>query len=207
MICIIDLGIGNFGSVLNILRHMGFRAQVSSDCASLNIASKLIIPGVGSFQRGSEGLEARPQLRDAIYENVLHRRKPILGICLGMQMLFERSEEGFGKGLGLIEGEIVKFDFQNQGTLKVPHIGWGSNILRRNVTGLESLSEGRYYFVHSFYAVPKHSEQIICDSIYGITFASVVGNKNVMGCQFHPEKSHRHGIKFLREFAENDWDA
>jgi glutamine amidotransferase len=202
MIAIVDYGIGNLRSVEKALQRVGARAMVTADPAVLDEAQGVVLPGVGAFGDGMAQLRAR-QLVDPVMRQV-ERRKPLLGICLGMQLLFEESDEmGLHRGLGLLPGRVVRFP---EGELKVPHIGW--NQLWRadpcpEMALLEGIPHGAHaYFVHSYYAAPEESGDVLASTDYGFEFASVVGRGRIFGAQFHPEKSQDVGLRLLRNFAD-----
>lgn len=201
MIAIIDYGMGNVGSIKNILSHVGAKdIQISSERDILKKADKLILPGVGAFDKGVENLKSSG-LFDIIKEAVVCDKKPILGICLGMQLLGRSSEEGKKKGLELIAFENVKFISTE--SLKVPHMGWDYVDIKRTepiVKGLDSLQ--RYYFVHSYYAKCDSQDNILMTSNYGHEFAAAVVMDNIIGVQFHPEKSHQFGMKIMENFVK-----
>jgi len=205
MITIIDYGLGNLGSIVNILKHLKLPAVLVSTPGAIGEAEKLILPGVGRFDRGMEELTRRG-LIPAMNEAVLERKVPILGICLGMQLLLDRSEEGDCEGLGWVPGEVVRFpqDMKDEESddgrwLKVPHMGWAT-VEPRAGTRMFAAWEGeaRFYFVHSYHAVPKHDEDVAASCSYGRAFVAAVERGNISGAQFHPEKSHRYGMTLLR---------
>lgn len=200
MIGIIDYGMGNLASVSNALKHLNQEYIISQDTQQLQACDKLILPGVGAFMDAMEHMN-ECQLTPFILEQV-KLGKPLLGICLGMQMLFEESEEkGNCKGLGLIKGKVVEI----QEDLPVPEIGW-NDLQWQNASPLQAiLSQDPYmYYVHSYYAVVKNQEDLIAYSMYGNTkVAGIVCHNNVLGCQFHPEKSGQEGLQILKYFAED----
>lgn len=202
MIAIVDYNMGNLASVRNAFAKVGAQTIVESDPAKFQTYDKLILPGVGAFPDAMEHLRERGMI-DALKEFAASS-KPMLGICLGMQLLFESSEEfGFHEGLGLIEGKVVAFDIAKfDGTLKVPHMGWNRMFTKEHPL-FEGLDEEHYlYFVHSYHAVCTHEEDVIGKTIYGYEFASAVAHKNIMGIQPHPEKSHQNGLKILENFTK-----
>ncbi|SDH87252.1 glutamine amidotransferase [Planococcus glaciei] len=204
MIVILDYGMGNVGSILNMLKKLGHKSVISSDPNIIKEAGKLILPGVGSFDTGVEKL-TKSGLIPLILNHAKVEKKPLLGICLGMQLLGEKSEEGKLAGLSLIPFESKKFNFEDKHNLKTPHMGW--NLVRKvNESYLVNSidSDFRFYFVHSFHAVCKSNENILLESIYGYKFASAVFLENILGVQFHPEKSHKFGMKILDNFARRD---
>ncbi len=199
MIAIIDYGAGNLNSVYKALIKIGAEVMITSDPIDINTCSAIILPGVGSF--GAAILKLKELGLDiGIRENVA-KGKPLLGICLGMQLLFDRSfEDGNWEGLGLIGGEIIKF---SDPCLKVPHIGWNQLILNRNDDIGLGIGQGEYaYFVHSYYALPKEDDDVIFYTEYGIHVPAIVRKGVVIGMQFHPEKSSETGIKLLENFIE-----
>jgi len=201
MIAIVDYGIGNLRSVEKALQRVGAEARVTADPADLDAARGIVLPGVGAFGDGMAHLRAR-QLVDPVLRQV-ERQKPLLGICLGMQLLFEESDEmGLHRGLGILPGRVVRFP---DGELKVPHIGW--NQLWRadsspEMALLEGIPHGAHaYFVHSYYVAPEEPGDVLAWTDYGIEFAAVVGRGRIYGAQFHPEKSQDVGLRLLRNFA------
>jgi glutamine amidotransferase len=203
MIGIVDCGIGNLGSIQNMLKKIGAKSQITSDTREIRKASKLILPGVGAFDTAMEKLEYSGIL-PVLGEKVLELNTPILGICLGMQLFFNQSEEGALSGLSWIDGEVQRFRFEKYEDLKIPHMGWNSIEVRKNDRILSGLNkESRFYFVHSYHVVCKHEEDILTTTHYGYDFPSSVRRENIMGVQFHPEKSHRFGMQLLKNFAES----
>lgn len=201
MIAIVDYGLGNLGSIANMLKVIGEKSVITSDPAKLQNADKLILPGVGAFDAGMTQLSERG-LISVLREETLKKGKPILGICLGMQLLGRKSEEGTLPGLGLIPFDNIRFRIDPVSGLKVPHMGWDVVRFERENPLLDGI-EGtqRYYFVHSYHAVcddPKNS-LMTCD--YGYEFVAAVVKDNILGVQFHPEKSHNFGMKLLENFA------
>lgn len=203
MITIIDYGLGNLGSVENMLRYLGIPTNRSSDPEVVRDAVKLLLPGVGAFDRGMRNLRDAG-LIEALNDAVRRRGVPLLGICLGMQLLMESSEEGEESGLGWIPGRVRRFAFP-PGTpqLKVPHMGWNTVRVLRESPLLRQLPQAsRFYFVHAFCVVPDRPEDVILEASYGRDFAAGIERDNVYGVQFHPEKSHRFGMRILESFAE-----
>jgi glutamine amidotransferase len=202
MIAVVDLGIGNVGSIANMLRRAGAEAVVTRDPHTIATADKLILPGVGSFDRAAERLDELC-LRSALEQKVVAERTPVLGICLGMQLLTRRSEEGSAAGLGWIPGETRRFRFEAGCRLKVPHMGWNTaRSLRPSVLFGEFEAEPRFYFVHSYYVACDDPEDATATCHYGHDFVCAVQRGNIAGVQFHPEKSHRFGLRLLKNFAE-----
>ncbi|BAH06245.1 imidazole glycerol phosphate synthase subunit HisH [Clostridium kluyveri] len=197
MISIIDYGMGNLKSVKKALKYIGEEAQITSDKDYIENSQGVILPGVGAFPEAMKNL--RSKKLDVAIKNAVEKRIPLLGICLGMQLLFDTGEEIKNcKGLGLIPGNIAKL----YGNIKIPHMGWNSLNLKKKCALLESIPENSYvYFVHSFYADMKYEENLNACSVYGIEVPAVVSNGKVYGTQFHPEKSGDVGIKILENFA------
>ncbi|MGE4485444.1 MAG: imidazole glycerol phosphate synthase subunit HisH [Oscillospiraceae bacterium] len=194
---IIDYGAGNLMSVTNALNFLGYENRITSDVAEMEMADRLILPGVGAFPAAMEYLGLRGLLQ---HTKRLAVEKPFLGICLGMQMLFDSSDE-FEEtdGLGLIPGRVRKIDTG----LKLPHIGWNSLDIKNPCAILKGFSGGEFvYFVHSFCAVTERAENLSATASYGEDVAAVVFRGNIFGCQFHPEKSGDIGLSILKNFCE-----
>ena len=202
MIAVIDYGVGNVGSILNMLKKIGVEAIIASNEETINNVDKLILPGVGAFDVGMKRL-ANQGLIEVIKKFAVVDHKPLLGICLGMQMLGESSEEGIEKGLGLIPFHNIHFRFDGNTKLKVPHMGWDIITSDKNEDPLlYGLSDQqRYYFVHSYHAVCDNKDNILMNCEYGYPFTAAVKKDNIYGVQFHPEKSHRFGMALLENFA------
>ena len=201
MIGIIDYGLGNLGSIKNMLKVIGEKSIISSKPEDLDKCERYILPGVGAFDAGMSKLNEL-ELEEYIKEKVISDKKPILGICLGMQLLGRKSEEGMLPGLGLIPFDNIRFRLDNE-ELKVPHMGWDIVNFEQNhplVKGLEGVQ--RYYFVHSYHAQCDSSENVLMTCEYGYKFAATVVKNNIMGVQFHPEKSHDFGMALLRNFVK-----
>lgn len=197
MIAIIDYGIGNTGSVVNTFDRLGINNKISSNPAVLMKADAIILPGVGAAGQGMKNLKIRNLDRLIIQE--IKRGKPFLGICLGMQLLFEKSEEGNTECLGVLEGVVKKFKREK----KVPQIGWNSVRLKNSDSKLKIIDNSFFYFVNSYYCQPKDKRAIIGQTTYGETFASIVSKGNVIGVQFHPEKSGKAGFNLIENFIKN----
>jgi len=199
MTVVVDYGAGNIGSLCNMLRRIGVKAIVSDDAGQIARATKLLLPGVGAFDSAINAIDNRPGLRDALEEAVMSAKVPILGICLGMQLLMERSEEGKRRGFGWIGGKARRFP-AGQG-LRVPHMGWNVAHPLSNHRLLAGLGAApRYYFVHSYYIEATERSHALMSATHGIQFDAAVARENVMGVQFHPEKSHRFGMALLSNF-------
>jgi glutamine amidotransferase len=201
MISVVDYGVANLGSMLNMLRKVGAAAELVDTPEALARATKIVLPGVGAFDHGMAALAERG-LVEVLRRKALDERAPLLGVCLGMQMLGLGSEEGAKEGLGLIRMRCRRFRLPEGSRLKVPHMGWSTIAPRRASPLLEGLNgEARFYFVHSYHAVCERAEDVLATSLHGAEFVSVVESGNVRGVQFHPEKSHRYGMALLRNFA------
>jgi glutamine amidotransferase len=201
VIAVIDIGIGNSGSVVNMARRLGFEAVATSDKNLISRASHLILPGVGAFDTGMTLLEEQ-SLEPLLRKRVLEEGIPFLGICLGMQMLTKRSQEGTRPGLGWIDAETIRFDPSRlDETQRIPHMGWNLvNHTRRDELFVPFDDEIRFYFLHSYHVVCFQEEDILGITNYGYDFVSAFQRDNIIGTQFHIEKSHVFGMKFLSSF-------
>ncbi len=201
MITVVDYGVGNIGAILNMLDYIGIDAQSSSDPAVLRQAGPLILPGVGAFDKAMTALRLL-RLIEPLTHAVKQRGVPVLGICLGMQLLAHRSEEGQESGLGWINAEVRRIRLMPGSPLKIPHIGW-AEIQPTRASFLfnpDELTE-RYYFDHSYYMVPANVGDISAVINYESPLCCAVESGNILGTQFHPEKSHRFGIRLLATFG------
>ena len=203
MITIIDLGIGNIGSVINTIKYVGGDCKVSSSPMEIKSASKLILPGVGSFDKAMNQLRNK-QLVDVIVEKATIDKVPLLGICLGMQLLTSSSEEGNEIGLDLIPAETLSFKKALKKNLvkeRIPHMGWNDvQVKQVNKLTKDLIEFSRFYFVHSYYVKCLHQENSLMTSHHGFEFNSAIVKDNVYGVQFHPEKSHKYGKKLISNF-------
>ena len=205
MIAILDIGMGNVKAFSDVYKKLNIPSVIVKQAEGLNNASKVILPGVGAFDHAMQRLE-KSGMRQILDQMVLQRHVPVLGICVGMQMLAGSSEEGSLPGLGWIDGEVKRFNSLSTGhSLRVPHIGW-NNIIPSNkhndlLQGLDI--DARFYFLHSYYFHCCRSEDVIAVTDYGEKFACAVNRGNVFGVQFHPEKSHQWGIRLLGNFAKS----
>jgi len=202
MITIIDYGCGNIRAFLNVFYRLNIPVVVASQKQQIENASRIILLGVGSFDFVMQSFN-RSGLRDLVEKKVMEEKVPVLGICAGMQILANSSEEGKEKGLSWIDGTVRHFDVsQIPHVTKVPHMGW--NEITPNDTMLfNGIKPGsRYYFVHSYYFDVNYYKNSIAKTNYGIEFSSALKNNNIYGVQFHPEKSHGHGIQLLKNFSE-----
>ena len=203
-IVVIDYGMGNLGSIANMLKYLGANAVISADKSLIEKADKLILPGVGHFDRAMQNIN-QLDLFNLIQYKALDQQTPIMGICLGMQLLCNSSEEGVDQGLAFVDAEVVKFNFEKSQNLKVPHMGWNKvDIAKSNSLITKGLTEdARFYFVHSYYVKCNNESDILTRSLYGHSFISSFEKNNIVGVQFHPEKSHKYGITLFRNFIEN----
>lgn len=201
MIAIIDYGVGNVGSIANMLKKIGVENFLAKTPEDIINAKKIILPGVGSFDTGMKKLKESGMIQSIMIH--ASENKPILGICLGMQMLGKKSEEGCEEGLGLIPFESIKFKLEDRKNFKIPHMGWDIVSMESSndkiVQGLDEVQ--RYYFVHSYHARCENKENILMTCNYGYDFPAAVKNDKIYGFQFHPEKSHKFGMRLLENFA------
>mgnify|MGYP001255140892 CR=1 FL=1 len=201
MVVIVDYGMGNLGSIRNMLSRLGGESIVTADANVIAGARRLILPGVGAFDVAMERLKTL-SLVEVLHERALGACVPVLGICLGMQLMTRGSEEGRLPGLGWFDAETIRFRFpQSCGKMRLPHMGW--NVIRPMqghplLKGLDD--EPRFYFVHNYHVRCTERAQVLATAQYGITFDAAVATGNIIGTQFHPEKSHRHGMRMLANF-------
>ncbi|MBK8892440.1 MAG: imidazole glycerol phosphate synthase subunit HisH [Dechloromonas sp.] len=201
MLAIVDYGVGNLGSIRNMFKKIGVPAEIVTEPDQLAGADKIVLPGVGAFDAGMRSLE-RSGMRPALVEYVHSRGVPILGICLGMQLMTRSSEEGVSPGLGWIDADAMLIRPENP-DLKVPHMGW--NLVRATKSDplIDTLpEEARFYFVHSYQVRCNDLRDVLLETTYGEGFHSAFRSGNIWGVQFHPEKSHKFGMALLRNFAE-----
>lgn len=198
---VVDYGMGNLRSVAKAVEKSGYTVKVSGEYLDIKRAKKIILPGVGAFGKAMENLKKQGIL-DVIKEE-LKEGTPYLGICLGLQLLFERSEEGNAKGMGVIKGVVKRFP--HLPSLKIPHMGWNQVKLRMEVEDLfDGIPDNSYfYFIHSYYVVPVEKEIIATTTFYGLEFVSSIKKGNLFACQFHPEKSGKIGLKLLENFLKS----
>lgn len=200
MIAIIDYAVGNLSSIKNMLKRVGVDSVISDRPEDIAAASKLILPGVGAFDTCVEKLR-NSDLISVLEEQVLQKRKPILGLCVGMQLLLEGSEEGKLPGLGWIKGNNVKFKKDEMASdLKVPHMGWADVEQVKFSILLEGIGNPRFYFVHSYHVQLTNPDDAAMRAWYGYPFIASVARENILGVQFHPEKSHSFGMKLFENF-------
>jgi glutamine amidotransferase len=201
MITIIDYGMGNLGSIANMLKRIGGQCRITSAHEEIEIAEKIILPGVGHFDKAMENIE-KLKLFEIIRSKVLIDKTPILGICLGMQLMCKSSEEGTRRGLGLVDADVKRFQFSHN-NLKVPHMGWNiASPKKDSYLFLKHDIDTRFYFVHSYYVVCNEFNDTLTTTNYGLEFTSSYEHNNIIGVQFHPEKSHRFGMELLKNFLE-----
>ncbi len=202
MIVIVDYGMGNLGSIKNMLKKIGVDGKITSDPADIQQASKIILPGVGAFDTGMRNLNELG-LIPLLNQKVLVEQVPTLGICLGMQLMSQCSEEGQLPGLGWVEAETLRFKSDEATPLKIPHMGWNTvRIAKDSVFFDAQPGEQRFYFVHSYHVKCRRAEDVLLQSTYGHDFDSGCARANIAGVQFHPEKSHKFGLQLLRNFVE-----
>lgn len=202
MITIVDYGLGNIQAFANIYKHLDTPVSFAKTADDLVGATHIILPGVGAFDWAMERLQASG-MRDMLDRMVIEDRTPVLGICVGMQMMAKRSDEGSAAGLGWFDAEVKRFDeAQIQGRTHLPHMGW-NDVLPLDNSGLfrEMDTDIRFYFLHSYYFEPKNSQDVLAQTDYGERFACAVQKQNIYGVQFHPEKSHGWGVQLLKNFA------
>jgi glutamine amidotransferase len=203
-VTVVRYGVANLGSIINMLQRIGVSARVVDDAKGILSAERLILPGVGAFDTGMSALHSYDMIGpicQRVAEGV-----PILGVCLGMQMLGTGSAEGTQPGLGLLDAHCVRFNLTGDTRLRVPHMGWGRLKQRQSSPMLNGLPlTARFYFVHSYHLLCRNPGDILATCEYGIEFTAMIQRGNIVGAQFHPEKSHRYGMALLSNFAE--WDG
>lgn len=201
MIAIINYGMGNLRSVEKAFNRIKINALITDDWNEIEKASHLILPGVGHFKTAMDKLKKYDWL-DKLNETVTVKKKPILGICLGMQLMTNFSEEGYASGLGWIDAETFKFSVDLNSRLRIPHMGWNNlNIMKNSALEIANKDDS-FYFVHSYYVRCKNKNEILATTNYDNEFVSAFQKENIIGVQFHPEKSHNAGLRLLKSFSE-----
>lgn len=199
MIVIVDYDLGNLGSIRNMISRIGYESVITRDVDTLKMAKKIILPGVGAFDMGITNL-TNFKLIEVLNDLVLTKKVPILGICLGMQLMTIKSEEGKLQGLGWVDAEVKKFQSKN---IKIPHMGWNKVKPIRDESIFGNINhEIRYYFVHSYYVKCNAKKDILSTTVYENEFVSSFKKDNIFGVQFHPEKSHSFGFELIKNFLE-----
>jgi len=202
MVTIVDYGMGNLGSIFNMFKKIGVQSKITSNKSEIEKAEKILLPGVGSFDAAMNKINEL-DFKELLNYKALEEKIPVLGICLGMQLLTNSSEEGVLPGLGWIPAETLKFKFEKEQNLKIPHMGW--NLVEKNKDSKlteDFIDETRFYFVHSYYVKCQNDSNSILKTTYGLTFDSAIQNENIYGAQFHPEKSHKFGMNLLKNFSK-----
>ncbi len=197
-VTLVNYGLGNIQAFAHIYRRLNIPVEIAGSPEQLRQAQRLILPGVGAFDWAMRRLNASG-LRDVLDEMVLGRKTPVLGVCVGMQMMANRSEEGQESGLGWIDADVRRFGPSNSAPL--PHMGWNDVTPLKHDSIFRNTSEARYYFLHSYHVEARQAEDILAVSSYSVEFTSAIGNGSVFGTQFHPEKSHGWGIDLLKNFS------
>lgn len=201
-ITIVDCGIGNIKSVLRMIEYVGGTAEIVSDPNLAKDASKLILPGVGAFDSGMGALNDKGWI-DTLNYLALEKKIPVMGICLGMQLLCRRSDEGVKDGLGWFDADVLSFKPSELGNLKVPHMGWADvKVKKENPLLSVKLEVPRFYHVHRYHVVCDNESDILAESVYGTNFVNAISKDNIFGVQFHPEKSHKFGMRLFENFLK-----
>ena len=199
---IVDYGTGNLNSVKRIMDRMKVNSIISSDPKDIISCQKIILPGIGHFGKAMSKLK-KLNLLDTLHEAVLVKQKPVLGICLGMQLMAKKSEEGNAVGLGWFDSEAIKFNVSDTTRHKIPHIGWNRISIKKNSLLMKNISESsEFYFLHSFYLKVNDQSDVLNETEYGFVYPSAIEKDNIFGVQYHPEKSHEAGSQLLKNFVE-----
>jgi glutamine amidotransferase len=202
MLTLIDYGVGNINAFLNIYKQLNIPVTVAKTTNDLKTTSKIILPGVGHFDYAMERFTSSG-MKEKVNELVLEKEVPVIGICVGMQMMAKKSDEGSLEGLGWLNAEVKKFDdSQRSAKTPLPHMGWNDIYPKNDNKILTGLTDSKFYFLHSYYFDCKDDSDVVASADYGVRFTCAVNHKNIYGVQFHPEKSHRFGIQLLKNFAE-----
>lgn len=203
MITIIDYGLGNIKAFMNVYKRLGINVKIARKTSDIEGASKIILPGVGAFDYAMSQFN-KSGMRDEVENQVFNKKVPVVGICVGMQMMAKKSDEGSLPGLGWIDGNVKLFnpDLIKYQT-RLPHMGWNTIRKYRENNLFQGIDDGaRFYFLHSYYFDCNNEKDVLCQTEYGINYASAVNRENIFGIQFHPEKSHSNGIQLLSNFAK-----
>jgi glutamine amidotransferase len=200
MIAILDYGVGNLKSIYNMFKKVGANSIITSDINVIKNSNKIVLPGVGSFDHGINSFK-KSSFFETVENEVLEKQKPILGICLGMQLLTNGSEEGIEKGLGWIDAHTVKFDLLDK-NLSIPHMGWNKTTPIKKNGLFKDLDDNRFYFVHSYHVLCNNNQNILATTEYSQKFVCSIIKENIYGVQFHPEKSHKYGMQLFKNFSE-----
>ena len=203
MLIIVDYGVGNLHSIQNMLKKAGVDSKISNQLQEITSASKILLPGMGAFDNCMEKLEASG-LRPIVEQKAIREKVPVLGICVGLQMFMESSEEGRLPGLSWIKGSTIRFRPEKmQDNQKIPNMGWHEITPKKPSRLLQNLEDSRFYFAHSYHVQPLETADILMTALYGYEFTVGIERDNLVGVQFHPEKSHRFGMQLLKNFGEN----
>lgn len=201
MIAIINYGMGNLGSVKRKMDRIGAKSIITSDINEIKNSNKIILPGVGHFAKAVSEIKNRG-LWDLLSDQVVIEKKLVLGICLGMQLMANYSEEGDSAGFGWIDAKVIRFKVSDPIRYKIPHMGWNTiNPVKESSLFEKMIPDSEFYFVHSYHVKCNNSDDILAETIYDYTFTSAVQKENIFGMQFHPEKSHDAGEMLLRNFV------
>jgi glutamine amidotransferase len=201
-ISVLNIGVGNTSSVIRMIELAGGRAEIIDSASEIIDASKLLIPGVGSFDYGMKNILDR-ELISILNFTVLEKKVPVLGICLGMQLMCKFSEEGSLPGLGWIDADVRRFKLEGKSSLKIPHMGWNTvRVVKDSPLISSDESEQRFYFVHSFHVVCNQANDSLMIANHGYDFTAAFSHENIFGVQFHPEKSHKFGLALMKKFVE-----
>lgn len=201
MIVIVDYGIGNIAAFANIYKSLGVEVALANSPQSLNKAKKIILPGVGSFDWAMTALN-NSGMRESLEEAVLVNGVPILGVCVGMQMMAQKSQEGELDGLGWFDATVNMMESSHEAGLPLPHMGWNDISVVKDTALSNQIDDARFYFLHSYSISLEHSDEMMFATTYERSFASGINRQNIFGVQFHPEKSHGWGVRLLKDFAE-----
>lgn len=200
MIHIVNYGLGNLNSIKNIIKKIGGESKITDDVRELKDAKKLILPGIGAFDHGMQFLNERGWINE-LNEAVLARKTPVLGICLGMQLMCKGSEEGVLPGLGWFDADVKRFRLAPDSPYKIPHMGWNAvHVKKPNPLIEDKGEEQRFYFVHSYHVVCNNPADALLSAVHGYEFTAAISHENMFATQFHPEKSHRFGMDLLKHF-------